>query len=1428
METKGFCGGKRFFLLLVMGLLLLLNAVNDGIANINASEDTSSDTSGILEISSYSERKETIDENEKILTITNVSGYISFDTTWTAANSPYVATGNVVVSSGVTLTIEPGVTVKFDVGKSLQIDGKLIAKGSSSERITFTKNGSDNWGYILFNDSSTDASFDSSGSYTSGSTLEYCIVEYAGGTSVSDNGAVRMNNAHPFINYCTINNNSASGIYGWNLSSTLKITNSTITNNTSSSHGAGIRCSGGTKIISDNTISNNTATSSSSIYGGGVYCKDGTNTISGNTISNNTVSNYGGGIMCYGGTNTISSNTITNNTAKDDGGGIHSYQATSTISNNTITGNTASDNGGTYAGGGIMCNESTTTVSNNTISNNTALGYGGGINCYRGTNTIKNNMIMNNSSNDYGGGIMCGDRGTHTISNNIITGNTASDSGGGIYCGGGTFTISQNHVARNSASKASGIRYYSSSEGKEFNYNLFTGNNATGTSSTYTVSVSSKPLFNYNNLASNTATYELWNDNAYGSSNLDAKNNWWGVTDDSTVQGKIYDWIDDSTKGTVNYYPYGTSTNTAAPMSPPASLTITESSDQITVNWSANSESDLAGYIVYWDTDSGHSYTNSANVGNVTNHTITGLSLTTGRYYVTVTAYDTNYSSSNDLSDTITNENQTDGYESCYAVEKVAGDITAPAGGALNINGGAVYTKSATVTVSLSATDSIGVTGYYISTSSSTPSASASGWTTVTSTTSYSESVSYTLSGGDGSKTIYVWFKDSGGNISSSASDSITLDTTVPIVTITSPTSSDTYTATSSPLNLSGSTSDSTSGISGVTWSNSLGGTGTASGTTSWSISSIALSGGDNVITVTAKDGAGNSGTDTITVTYSSVTVLTPTPTVTSTPTPSPTPSSTIEWYTSTIDSAGNVGDYSSITVDSNNKVHISYRDISNQDLKYATNKSGSWITSTVDSSGTTGWDTSIATDSNNAVHISYKSESGGDLKYATDASGSWNILTIDSNGWDGAFSSIAIDSNGKVHIAYYDQSSNKLEYATNVSDSWAITAIDSVGDGWDGTCSLVIDSNNNMHISYFEQDNRDLKYANNISGSWNVSTVDSIGDTGYSNAIAIDRNGKLHIAYRDATNNRLKYATNTLGSWSSYTIDSSGNGYNKHIALDSGGKVHICYSDTINQYLKYATNSSGSWTTSIIDSSGNVGTQPSIAIDSMNNLHISYYDTSNGNLKYANAKINTIASPTPAASPTPQVSPTPAGEGIVFGIVNDQDELPLKGVTITITGENSSDSTETDEYGFYEFGGLAKGEYTLTYEKEGFLDQTLDISLNEGEVKGVDTVTMERVETGKIYGYVVNIKGSPIEFVRLRLKGIKTKVIKTASSDADGFFEFTDLDADTYVIFAKKKGYRKNQQKVKLGEGESTEIEIEMKKTSKRIKGLLLEEEVQ
>ena len=224
-------------------------------------------------------------------------------------------------------------------------------------------------------------------------------------------------------------------------------------------------------------------------------------------------------------------------------------------------------------------------------------------------------------------------------------------------------------------------------------------------------------------------------------------------------------------------------------------------------------------------------------------------------------------------------------------VSKFDNNLSGPApNGSISINNNDAYTNSTSGTLNLSATDDAGIVGYYISTDSSTPSASDSNWTSVTSTTSYNENVSYALSSDDGNKTVYAWFKDASGNISSTASDSIILDTTIPTITINSPTSDDPYTTTSSVIAIGGTASDATSGINNVTWSNDKGGSGTANGTTSWLTSSVSLILGENIITVTATDGAGNTGTDTITVTFSTSTVSTPTPTPASSPTPILTP----------------------------------------------------------------------------------------------------------------------------------------------------------------------------------------------------------------------------------------------------------------------------------------------------------------------------------------------------------------------------------------------------------------------------------------------------------------------------------------------------------------------------------------------------------
>ncbi len=55
-------------------------------------------------------------------------------------------------------------------------------------------------------------------------------------------------------------------------------------------------------------------------------------------------------------------------------------------------------------------------------------------------------------------------------------------------------------------------------------------------------------------------------------------------------------------------------------------------------------------------------------------------------------------------------------------------------------------------------------------------------------------------------------------------------------------------------------------GLASITWTNDRGGSGSVSGTTAWSVASVALQPGTNVVTVTATDEAGNRGTDAVRV----------------------------------------------------------------------------------------------------------------------------------------------------------------------------------------------------------------------------------------------------------------------------------------------------------------------------------------------------------------------------------------------------------------------------------------------------------------------------------------------------------------------------------------------------------------------------------
>lgn len=109
-------------------------------------------------------------------------------------------------------------------------------------------------------------------------------------------------------------------------------------------------------------------------------------------------------------------------------------------------------------------------------------------------------------------------------------------------------------------------------------------------------------------------------------------------------------------------------------------------------------------------------------------------------------------------------------------------DTTAPSGITLAINGGAEYTTNTSVTLSIATSDS-DTTGYQMKIwgISGAETENDATWET------FATSKAVTLASGDGQKTVYVKVRDDVYNESASASDTITLNTTVPQVTITGP-----------------------------------------------------------------------------------------------------------------------------------------------------------------------------------------------------------------------------------------------------------------------------------------------------------------------------------------------------------------------------------------------------------------------------------------------------------------------------------------------------------------------------------------------------------------------------------------------------------------------------------------------------------------
>jgi hypothetical protein len=233
------------------------------------------------------------------------------------------------------------------------------------------------------------------------------------------------------------------GLYN---SGTLMVSNSTLSGN-SAGFGGGI-ANGGTLTVSDSTLSSNSVSGSADdrAYGGGLY-NFATAMVSNSTLSGNSAP-FGGGIVnsstsSYShGTLTVSNSTLSGNSATHDAGGILNIEdySTVTVSNSTLSGNSANAGGGIENVGGNV--GGTLTVSNSTLSGNSANAGAGIFNS--GTLTVSNSTLSGNAATYSGGGISNTVSGTLTVSNSTLSGNT----GGGID-NAGTLTVSNSTLSGN-------------------------------------------------------------------------------------------------------------------------------------------------------------------------------------------------------------------------------------------------------------------------------------------------------------------------------------------------------------------------------------------------------------------------------------------------------------------------------------------------------------------------------------------------------------------------------------------------------------------------------------------------------------------------------------------------------------------------------------------------------------------------------------------------------------------------------------------------------------------------------------------------------------------------------------------------------------------------------------------------------------------
>ena len=288
------------------------------------------------------------------------------------------------------------------------------------------------------------------------------------------------------------------------------------------------------------------------------------------------------------------------------------------------------------------------------------------------------------------------------------------------------------------------------------------------------------------------------------------------------------------------------------------------------------------------------------------------------------------------------------------------------------------------------------------------------------------------------------------------------------------------------------------------------------------------------------------------------------------------------------------------LVIGSDDVAHISYHDHQDSTFKpdkgdavYAVLQDGNWDVITILNPGHDGWDGRITVDSQNRPHISAidpQDFGGRGMEYyGLNDSGDWVVEDVGTGPITYKYAtSIAVDLQGNPHITYFDQNDNDLAIASRNASGWSISKVDTAGDT--GLFShLQIDDEGRFHISYFQRGSTSsgvVKYATRGSDetNWEIREVDSLdqltfGFVGARNitSLDLDSKGNPWIAYSDEQ--KLKLAVWDGSGWQLQTVvdaESKTLGQLVSMKLDFQDQPHLTYFEVTNKgplegLIKYA-----------------------------------------------------------------------------------------------------------------------------------------------------------------------------------------------------------------------------------------------------------------